>query len=1058
MRIKRLILTAYGRCRDVGVDIGDGLTVVLGSNEAGKSTSLDALGDLLWGIPRGTPRASEFGKAQLRIDAVLAVDGQTRTVVRKPTGLFAGDLATQIPSPWDPDNRLTAQWWRTRLGINHSDLRRGGNDVFTGNGDLADVIFAAREGHSAREVLKEITDQADRCFKPDGRAKKVQLRLAADEYKRTVADRESRLTRADAVMEQRKAVDELEAKHRHLCDEVTATSQALKREEENRRVIGSVLELHRAQSEVDAIDAEGDRLSPRELTEYNQASAECRRAEERTTKLDNEIDSKSGAIDALSVDDRLLDDRTTFNRLQPDVKARVEDLRRAGEEFGTAVEEAATQLRQLLGSIGIEALDDLDRAVDGARIRGDHAAALSELAERIECLEHKRQQARDERDTVLNQLLMKGITVEIAASAAPDEEAISRLRKALADARNSEATAVTLLTEATEAVQVLESSAANPPAEFMLTHNAVLEARSSRNAHWNAIRRSWVTGELPGSADRVDIAAEFDTRLADSDKIADDEAAERSRVAALDARLEVQVEGLEAARQKQRDATAYLEAEVGDRCNAENEWAAAWTSLGIASVPDVDNSSVVAGLLATAHVEHARERSAAEQIADVSGLWRAAAELAGLPATTTATAWRRRAQVLADIETVAAQRARDRKLETQARGRWDEFMAEAVGLLRRHEVIDRGQPVTPAVIEQGFAKLSRQLEVATGAEAKRASYFEQIVKIRAEREEVRQAQQDAVDALQRLVELHAVSTEQDLVMLAERARRAAEPLEERQESKKAIKNGLGPGSDLANVAGRLAGCDEATVQQAVAQAQLRDDEARQDADRVLTEYTSARDRLVELEEAAGAADAEAAVVSRQAEVARLTETWAILALQRKLLEDVLEGFGSSDTRPLLDHAGQLLERLTDGRWVALRAEDDGVSRKLRVMRADNTPCDTGQLSEGTADQVFFAVRLAAVAELHNERVKAGDVALPLVLDDVLMAFDEVRVRSALEILASLAPGLQVIVFTHHQHVAEAAAAFGQIKVSALPAAASIADPLDGELIRARAQQGAGWVG
>ena len=137
--------------------------------------------------------------------------------------------------------------------------------------------------------------------------------------------------------------------------------------------------------------------------------------------------------------------------------------------------------------------------------------------------------------------------------------------------------------------------------------------------------------------------------------------------------------------------------------------------------------------------------------------------------------------------------------------------------------------------------------------------------------------------------------------------------------------------------------------------------------------------------------------------------------------------------------------------MALRAEDDGTARKLRAIRADNTPCDTSQLSEGTADQVFFALRLAAVAELHNERAEAGEVALPLVLDDVLMAFDEARVRSALQILVSLAPGLQIIVFTHHQHVADTAAEIGGITVSRLPEATAISDPLDGELIRAQAQ-------
>lgn len=1049
MRLQRLTLAAYGRCRDVGIEIGEGVTIVLGANEAGKSTALDALSDLLWGIPRNTARTSEFTRSELRIDAVLEVDGASRTVVRRPTGLLAEDLVTEIPPPWDSEDRLTVGWWRTRLGINHADLRRGGHDVFTGSGDIAEVIFAAREGHSAREVLQEITDQADKLFKQDRRARKVQLRLAAQDYQQAVIDRDGRLTRADAVVGQRRVVGELESKRRRARDDVIATSQDLKREEENRRVIESVLELRRTRSKLEDIDREGDRLAASELTEYDEAGAEFQRAEERIAKLNNEINGKTRSIEDLSVDDRLLDDQATLNRLQPDVKVRIEDLRRAGEEFGPAAADAATRLREQLRSIGIEAVDDLDMAVDGARVRADHAATLDDLADRIEGREEKRQEARDARDRALQELLANGVTVEVTTSRAPDTAAIGRLRKTLADARVKEATATKLLSEATDAVQDMLAGTHNPHSGAALTHAAVREARSNRDAQWSTIRRSWVTGELPASTERVDIAAELDKRLDEADKLADDEAVERSQVAALDARAEAHVEGLEAARLKQRSAEEALQ-RASDECRRfVGEWNATWADLGVATAPDIDNGSATAGLLSTVHTEQARDLSVTEQIAEINGTWRDAATLVGLPTVTTTAAWRKQREVLEEIEAIQAHRTQARDCEVQARGKWDQFVVEAVELLQRHSDFDEGLPVTPAIIEQGLEKLTRQLGAATAATAKRAAYREQIDEMCAERDDARQTRLAAIDSLQRLAETHSVDAGEDLDVLAQRARRAAEPLEHEAESTEAIKNGLGPGGDFLGVIARLEDHDEATVEQAFEEAQVRDREARAAADDILSEYTSARDRGAELEKAAGAADAEAVVAARQAEVARLTEEWAILALQRKLLEDVLDGLGSDDTSPLLDHAGELLEQLTGGRWVALRAEDDGVSQKLAVIRADNTPCDTSQLSEGTADQVFFALRLAAVAELHGERIKAGAQALPLLLDDVLMAFDEVRVKSALKILESLAPGLQVIVFTHHEHVAAAAGEFDQITVSRLPAPALIADPLEGDLIRAQ---------
>lgn len=1051
MRIERLILTAYGRCRDVGIDIGDGLTVVLGVNEAGKSTSLDALSDFLWGIPRSTPRASEVARPQLRIDAVLTVEGESRTVVRKSTGLFADDLATGFPQRWNPAGQLTASWWRTRLGINHADLQRGGREVCAGTGDIAEIIFAAREGRSAREVLKDITDQAEKLFKTHRGARRVQLRVAADDYQRAVADRDGRLTRANEVIAQREVVADLERRHQHLRAAAAATAQALKLQEENRRVIASVLELHRANGELEAVDSEGERLTPADLADYTDADETCRRAGERIGKLDNEIERKTRSVEELSVDDLLLDDRETFNRLRPEVTARIEDQRRAAEEFGPAAAQAETRLRQLLKSIGIDADGDLDAAVDGARIRDDHAAVLDELAGRIEELDQERREARHARDGALTELLGRGVAVDIATAPAPDDDAITKQRKALVQARRDEETATVLLAEAAAAVQLLQASAADPYAGPALSDADVTDARSRRDEQWGSIRQSWVTGELPLAAERIDAAAEFDTALAAADRVADDEAAERSRVAALDARAELHVEGLDAARRKQQDAATHLATQAEDCRRAAADWAAVWADLGIANSPDVDNSAVIAGLLTAAHVEQARERSATERLAEVDERWCAAVELAGLPATTAGAAWRRRSEILTEIAVTDAQRAEDAKREVQARGKWEEFTTEAAALLQRHGLIDEGQAVTAAAIEQGFAKLGRNLDAAAEAAAKRGSYLEQVEQLRTEREEARLSQQDGAGVLQRLVDTYRVDTEQDLVPLAARAGRAAEPLLVRQQAGKAIGDGLDPGSDVRDVIDRLTGCDAVTVDQAIDEAQLRDEEARQAVDHIVGEYRLARERLAELEQAAGAADAEAEVVTRQAEVARLAEAWAVLALQRKLLENVLDGLGSGDTRPLLDHAGQLLDRLTDGRWVALRAEDDGTSRTLRVIRCDNTPFETGQLSEGTADQVFFALRLAAVAELHRERLQAGEVPLPLVLDDVLMAFDETRVRSALEILTALAPGLQVIVFTHHQHVAEAAGELAGVTVSWLPAATAVADPLDGELIRAQAR-------
>ncbi|WP_425560290.1 ATP-binding protein, partial [Kineococcus glutinatus] len=148
------------------------------------------------------------------------------------------------------------------------------------------------------------------------------------------------------------------------------------------------------------------------------------------------------------------------------------------------------------------------------------------------------------------------------------------------------------------------------------------------------------------------------------------------------------------------------------------------------------------------------------------------------------------------------------------------------------------------------------------------------------------------------------------------------------------------------------------------------------------ELGSARAELHRLE---GASDANVLAARAAEALARLAESaerYVVVDLQRRLLREQLEGFATRRANPLLEEAGALLAELTDGRWTGVGATDDGGARRLLVRRGDgaDVPADEG-LSEGTADQVFLALRLAAVAHQHRARRAAGGPGLPVVLDD-----------------------------------------------------------------------------
>ena len=93
--------------------------------------------------------------------------------------------------------------------------------------------------------------------------------------------------------------------------------------------------------------------------------------------------------------------------------------------------------------------------------------------------------------------------------------------------------------------------------------------------------------------------------------------------------------------------------------------------------------------------------------------------------------------------------------------------------------------------------------------------------------------------------------------------------------------------------------------------------------------------------------------------------------------------------------------------------------EIHYSDADGTPRVFSKIvdgmSEGTRDQLYLALRLAGL-EMHL----AEHEPMPMILDDLLVHFDDTRARHALAALGRLAGKSQVLLFTHHAHLVELA--------------------------------------
>ena len=106
--------------------------------------------------------------------------------------------------------------------------------------------------------------------------------------------------------------------------------------------------------------------------------------------------------------------------------------------------------------------------------------------------------------------------------------------------------------------------------------------------------------------------------------------------------------------------------------------------------------------------------------------------------------------------------------------------------------------------------------------------------------------------------------------------------------------------------------------------------------------------------------------------------------------------------PAISQAAEtLFSSLTDGRYKKLILSRDFTVEA--TAEGETTLRSSRFRSDGTIDQLYLALRLAVAKTLSP--------TAPLILDDALVRFDDVRLKAALELLKTEAAQKQVLLFT-----------------------------------------------
>ena len=139
----------------------------------------------------------------------------------------------------------------------------------------------------------------------------------------------------------------------------------------------------------------------------------------------------------------------------------------------------------------------------------------------------------------------------------------------------------------------------------------------------------------------------------------------------------------------------------------------------------------------------------------------------------------------------------------------------------------------------------------------------------------------------------------------------------------------------------------------------------------------------------------------------------LLHATHALLQRALDRQAANADQPLLNRISAAFRSITGGVHAGVAIEDGRTGQTMVALDADGQGRKAlEQLSEGTCDQLYLALRIAAVDDYASK-----SPPLPLLVDDVLQTSDDDRSAAILAALLDLSSKVQVIALTHHPHIA-----------------------------------------
>ena len=434
MKILQLDLRAFGPFTGRSLDLskGDaGLHVVYGPNEAGKSSALRAIEQMLFGIPARPSDDFIHSYKNLRVGARLsrASGPPLEFLRRKGTGNTLLEADNETPLPEDALRPLLGaldrELFRTMFGIDHQQLIQGGKEILHGSGNVGQLLFAAGAGIADLQTVQaRLESEAEELFTRRAHTRKINQTLKALDTARKRA-RQSQLPGEEwaqhdeafrAAKMQRDAVQQQLQHCQREQSRLSRIRQAQPILAKHRELLGQ----RQALGNVKILPADFPEQRRTAITDLEVARNDAQKARDELQRIQRQLESIAvpTALLAKAAQIRELPDTLGSHRKAqrdlPGLRARRELL----------LQTAAEILRQIRPELSLEMVEPL-------RLTTLQRAAIADLGNRhaalVQNLEQSQQDIRDSREQLAAEQSQLA-EIEAPRPAGPLKDAIRRVQ------------------------------------------------------------------------------------------------------------------------------------------------------------------------------------------------------------------------------------------------------------------------------------------------------------------------------------------------------------------------------------------------------------------------------------------------------------------------------------------------------------------------------------------------------------------------------------------------------------------------------------------------------